>query len=221
MAATINAAPRTESGKGAARQLRRQGRVPAIMYGHGDDTQSLSVDAHELEKLLHSISVENTLIDVRIEGGEPTRALIREVQWHPYKPLAMHLDFYQVHAGEALTLDVPVHLHGTPIGVREQGGVLQQTLHELHIECLPRHIPEAVELDVTNLAIGDVIAVRDVTIENVTIHNDGDLAICSVVGPTVAELPEDEAAEDEDEAAEPEVIGQESGSEEDGEEQGG
>jgi large subunit ribosomal protein L25 len=217
MAATINAAPRTESGKSAARELRRQGRVPAIMYGHGDETQSLSVDALELEKLLHSISVENTLIDVRIEGGESTRALIREVQYHAYKPLALHLDFYQVHAGESLKLDVPVHVHGTPIGVREQGGVLQQTLHELHIECLPRHIPEAIELDVSNLGIGDVIAVRDVTIENVTIHNDSDLAICSVVGPTVAALPED--AVDDEGVAEPEVIGQSEAADQ-GEEQG-
>jgi large subunit ribosomal protein L25 len=217
MAATIIAAPRSESGKGAARVLRREGRVPAIMYGHGDATRSISVDAHELEKLLASINIENTLIDVQVEGGETTRALIREVQWHPYKRFALHLDFYQVHAGESLKLDVPIRVVGTPAGVRDQGGVLQQTLHELHIECLPRHIPDTVELDVSHLSIGDSISVRDVEIANVTITNDPDLAICSVVGPTVVSLPEDEVAEDE--TAEPEVIGR--GGEAEGEGAGG
>lgn len=197
MAATLNAAPRAERGKNAARVLRSQGRVPAVMYGHGDETRTLSVDSLELERLLSAISVENTLIDVQLQDGDSTRALIREVQWHPYKPIVLHVDFYQIHAGEAITLQVPVRLDGAPVGVRESGGVLQQVLHELEIECLPRHIPEVVHIDITNLGMGDSVHVRDVTIPNVTILNDSDLSICSVTGPTVAALPETpEAAED-------------------------
>jgi large subunit ribosomal protein L25 len=195
MAATLSATPRSERGKGAARTLRRSGRIPAVMYGRGDETHALTVDAHELERLISSVSIENTLIDVQIEGGDTTRALIREVQYHPYKPQVLHVDFYQVHAGEPMKLDVPVRLVGTPAGVRDQGGVLQQVLHELHIECLPRHIPETVEIDVSGLSIGDAIYVHTVSIPNVTIHNDAELSICSVAGPTVAALPEEPTTE--------------------------
>jgi large subunit ribosomal protein L25 len=208
MAASISVAPRSERGKGAARSLRRQGRIPAVMYGHGDETRELSLDAHDLERLLSSINVGNTLIQVEFEGGESTRALIREVQWNPYRPLVLHVDFYQVHAGEPIKLDVPVVLNGTPAGVRDNSGVLQQSLYALHIECLPRHIPETVEVDVSGLSIGDSVSVREISLPNVTIHNDGDLAICSVTGPTVAALPEaeEEVVPEEGADVEPEVI---------------
>jgi large subunit ribosomal protein L25 len=206
MAATLSVSPRQERGKNAARALRRTGRVPAVMYGHGDATHALSVDALELERLLTSISVENTLIDVRIEGGDTSRALIRQVQWHPYKPIVLHVDFYQIHAGERLKLDVPVRLLGTPIGVRDEGGVLQQVLHELHIECLPRHIPEAAEVNVDNLSIGDVVYVREVSLPDVTILNAEDLVICSVIGPTVVALPEEPVEEEGVGDVEPELI---------------
>jgi large subunit ribosomal protein L25 len=208
MAATLTVAPRSERGKNAARALRRSGRVPAVMYGHGEETREISVDALELERLLSSISVENTLIDLRLDGGATARALIREVQWHPFKPIVLHVDFLQIHAGEAIKLDVPVRLLGPPIGVREHGGVLQQSLHELHVECLPRHIPEVVEVDVAGLEIGDAIYVRDIQLPNVTILNDVDLAICSVTGPTVAALPEEPEVEEEEGVGEvePELI---------------
>ncbi len=191
MAATLHARPRSERGKTAARALRREGRVPAVIYGHGEETRSLSVDSLELEKLLSSITVENTLIELSIEGGDSTRALIREVQWHPYKPQVLHLDFYQVHAGEKIHLPVPVRLHGTPLGVREDGGVLQQVLHDLEVECLPRDIPEAIDVDVSELRIGDSVHVRDVSVPNVRILNDEDLTICSVTPPTMVALPEE------------------------------
>lgn len=190
MAVTLNARPRAERGKGAARELRREGRVPAVIYGHGEETRSLSVDSHELEKLLATISVENTLIELAIEGADTARALIREVQWHPFRPQVLHLDFYQIHAGEKLRLHVPVRLHGTPAGVVEDGGVLQQVLHDLEIECLPRDIPEVVEVDVSELRIADAINVRDIDLPNVRILNDEELTICSVTPPTVAALPE-------------------------------
>jgi large subunit ribosomal protein L25 len=196
MAATLSATPRSERGKNAARALRRSGRVPAVIYGHGDATRELSLDSLELERLLSSISVENTLIEVQVEGGDSTRALIREVQWHPYKPVVLHVDFYQIHAGEAITLHVPVRLVGAPVGVRENAGVLQQVLHDLEIECLPRNIPQVVEIDVTDLGMGQSVHVSDVSIPNVKILNDADLSICSVTGPTVAALPETPEAED-------------------------
>lgn len=190
MAATLSARPRTERGKNAARALRRSSRIPAVMYGHGDEPRTITVDSLELSKLLSSISVENTLIELQVEGAEATRALIREVQTHPFKPLVLHVDFFLVHAGEKLHLQVPVHLVGTPVGVSRDGGVLQQSFHQLDVECLPRDIPAAVEMDVSGLEIGDSLHVHEVRIPNVKILNDEELVVCSVTTPTVAALPE-------------------------------
>jgi large subunit ribosomal protein L25 len=196
MAATLTAEARQGGGKSAARALRRAGKVPAVVYGHGDETRPLAVDAHQLQKLLASISVENTIIDLTIDGGKATPALIREVQYHPTRLEVLHLDFLQVHAGEKITLTIPVRLHGSPKGVRDEGGVLQQVLHELQVECLPRDIPEGIDVEIGELGIGDAIHIRDIEVPKVRVLNDADLTICSVTPPTVAALPEDEVAED-------------------------
>ena len=199
MAATLNARPRQERGKSAARAMRREGRIPAVIYGHGDETRTLTVDALELERLLSSISVENTIVTLSVEGAASTPALIREVQYHPARPQVLHLDLLQVHAGEKLHLEVPIRLNGAPFGVREEGGVLQEVLRELHVECLPRNIPEAIEIDITELRIGDAVHVSDLSAADVRILNDGDLVVCTVTAPTrgtTDEAPEDEARTD-------------------------
>ena len=204
MAASLTAQPRSTTGKSEARKLRHEGRVPAVIYGHGDETRGLSLSAQELEKLLNTISVENTIIDVSVEGGATTPALIREVQYHPSRKLVLHVDFLQIHAGEKIHLEIPIRLHGSPIGVRDNGGVLQEVLRDLHVECLPRDIPEAIEIDIESLDVGEVIHVSDVSAPGVKILNDPELVIVTVVAPTVAAL-----AEGEEEAAgeaEPEVI---------------
>jgi len=190
----LKAARRDQGGKGVARKLRGTGRVPAILYGHGDRTEALSVDAHELELLLHSINAENTLIGLDVEGRS-TDVLIREIQRHPWKPLVLHVDFLQVHGDEALTLQIPVRLVGTPRGVLDEGGVLDQVLYDLEIECLPGNIPEAAEVDISNLGIGESVRVHDVQIPNVTIRNDGDLPIASVLAARVHEVEPEAATE--------------------------
>lgn len=190
MAQTLNARSREERGKGAARALRRSGRIPAVVYGHGDDTRALSVEARELEKLVSSISVENTLVDLVVEDAAPAPALIREVQYHPVRPEILHVDLYQVHAGEKIHLEIPIRFSGAPYGVREEGGILQEVLRELHVECLPRDIPEAVDVDVTELRIGDAVHIRDLELVNARILNDESLVVCTVAAPTVAALPE-------------------------------
>src|SRR5688572_26429484 len=144
MAATLHARPRSTFGKNAARKLRSAGHIPAVIYGHGDETRSLEIPSNELDRLLSTISVENTLIDLQVEGSKGTQALIREVQYHAVKPFVLHVDFLQIHAGEKIHLLIPVRLHGTPRGVREGGGVLQEVLHELEVECLPSDIPEGI-----------------------------------------------------------------------------
>lgn len=204
MTATLSAQPREERGKNAMRRLRSEGFVPAVLYGHGDETRTLSLRAQELDKLLASISVENTIIDLAIDGGTPTQTLVREVQRHPSKRVVQHVDFLQIHAGEKITLEIPIRLHGSPIGVRDSGGILQEVLRELQVECLPRNIPEAVDIEIGDLEIGGSVHVRDVSLPDVKILNDEDLVIASVMAPTVAALPEDEDGEA---TGEPEVIG--------------
>lgn len=198
--ATLKASRRDQGGKGAARKLRGGGQVPAVLYGHGDRTESLAVDAHELDLLLHHVNPENTLIGLDVDGKR-SDVLIREIQRHPWRSEVLHVDFLLVHGDEALKLDVPVRLVGTPTGVLNDGGVLDQVIYELHVECLPRHIPEAAEVDISGLKVGESVRVSDISIPNVTILMDGELPVASVLHPRV----EEEAPADED-AVEPEVL---------------
>jgi large subunit ribosomal protein L25 len=206
MAQMVNlaASPREKTGKGAARQARFAKQVPAVIYGHGRPAQPLIVDALLLEQALSGIDPESTLIELTVDGKK-TRALIREIQRHPIRPDIIHVDFYEIHSGEKVTLKVPVHLVGAPDGVRNGGGVLDQVTREVEIEVLPEHIPDRVELDVTALKIGDSLHVRDLTIPNAVILTGTDLTIATVVPPRAEEVaaPTPEAPA---EVAEPELI---------------
>ncbi len=182
----ITAERRTETGKGAARRLRMSGKVPAVIYGHGRKAEALWVWHKELERALSGIAAESTVIDLEI-GGETVKTLIREIQRHPVRPGFLHVDFYEIHAGERIRLEVPVHLVGVPEGVRTAGGVLDQVLREIEIEVLPQYIPERVEVDVTHLGVGKSLHVRDITIPNATILTPGDDTLCTVVPPRVEE----------------------------------
>jgi len=206
MAQTVSLAAtlRDKTGKGAARQARFQKQIPAVIYGHGRATQPLMVDALALEKALTGIEPESTLIELTVDGKK-ARTLIREIQRHPIRPDIIHVDFYEIHADEKVTLKVPVHLVGTPDGVRNAGGVLDQVTREVEIEVLPEHIPDRVELDVSALKIGDSRHTRDLTIPNAVILTGADLTIATVVPPRAEEVaaPTPEAAV---EVAEPELI---------------
>src|SRR6266705_132851 len=195
---------RTTTGKGAARQARFRGEVPAVIYGHGRETQALSVGAKALEKALTGVEPESTIIELAVDGKK-TRALIREIQRHPVRPDIIHVDFYEIHAEEKVKLKVPVRLVGSPDGVRNAGGVLDQVTREVEIEVLPENIPDRVELDVTALKIGDSLHVRELTIPNAKILTEADLTIATVVPPRAEEVaaPSPEAAT---EVAEPELI---------------
>lgn len=201
---TLSASAREKTGKGAARQARFQKQIPAVIYGHGRPTQPLMVDAKALEKALTGIEPESTLIELTVDGKK-ARTLIREIQRHPIRPDIIHVDFYEIKADEKVTLKVPVHLAGTPDGVRNEGGVLDQVTKEVEIEVLPENIPDRVELDVSALKIGDSLHVRDLSIPNAVILNGPDLTIATVVPPRAEEVatPTAEAAT---EVAEPELI---------------
>src|SRR5213594_3319022 len=201
---SLAASPRSATGKGAARQARFRGRVPAVIYGHGRDTLPLAVEAKALEKALTGVEPASTVIELTVDGKK-TKTLIREIQRHPVRPDIIHVDFYEIHAHEQVTLKVPVHLVGTPDGVRNAGGVLDQVTREVEIAVLPEHIPDRVELDVTALTIGHSLHVRDLTIANATILTSAELTIATVVPPRAEEVaaPTPEAAT---EVAEPELI---------------
>ena len=202
--ATLKASRRDTGGKGAARKLRGGGQVPAVLYGHGDRTESLAVDAHDLDLLLHHVNPENTLIGLEIDGGSRADVLIREIQRHPWRPEVLHVDFLLVHGDETLKLDIPVRLTGTPVGVLDEGGVLDQVIYELHVECLPRHIPEAAEVDISGLHVNESVRVGDIRIQNVTILMDDELPVASVLTPRVHE--EEEAPAADEVPPEPEVL---------------
>lgn len=201
---SISAERRQSTGKGAARRTRREGRVPAVIYGHGRDAEALTVSAMELDKALHGIAAESTVIDLAI-GGAPSKVLIREIQRHPTRMHITHVDFYEIHAGERITLEVPVHIVGAAEGVRNDGGVLEHFLREIEIEVLPQDIPDSVDVDVTALAIGDSLHVSDITVPNAKILTEADTTICTVVPPRVEE-EKPVVAELAEEVAEPELI---------------
>jgi len=188
--ANLQAASRTDTGKGAARSLRRAGKVPGVIYGHNRQAEALAVDSGALNKMLIGISAGTTVLDVVVDGRPAVKALIREIQRDSVRPSEiLHLDLYEVRADEKVTLAVPIHLVGIPDGVRNFGGVLDHVLRELEIEVLPADIPEHVELDVTALTIGHSLFVRDVKIDKAEILNDPDTPVCTVVAPRTEEAP--------------------------------
>jgi large subunit ribosomal protein L25 len=206
--AKLSATPRAERGKGGSRKLRSAGRIPAVIYGHGEATRAITVDAHELERLFSQIRRDNTVINVRIEGEKAeVKALVREVQEHAYRGQILHVDFYQIHAGERITVEIPIELTGTPEGVK-LGGILQHTLNVLEIRCLADQIPEHITVDVSHLGINDSVHVSELALPaGVESLVDGERSVCSVTAPSVApaEAPA-EAVEPAVTAAEPELI---------------
>jgi large subunit ribosomal protein L25 len=203
--ASLAATPRTATGKGAARSLRRDGQIPAVIYGHARQSQSLAINTRELERLLSRVSAETTVIELSLDG-RTTRTLIREIQRHPFKRSIIHVDFQELVAGEKVTVDVPIVIVGTAAGVRE-GGILDQVMRELSVEVDPANIPNHIDVDVTSLTIGHSVHVSDLVLpEGVTVLDDPDATVAVVSAPKVVE--EAPAAPTEAEAvAEPEVIG--------------
>jgi large subunit ribosomal protein L25 len=205
----LDAEARAPGRKKGAKSVRYAGRVPAVIYGHGREPQPLSLGALELGRLLEKIAVESTIVEVTV-SGTTVKALIREVQRHPIKQGILHVDFQEIHAGEKLRLEIPVHLVGTADGVRNQGGILDQVLRTVEIEVLPADIPERVELDVSALLIGRSLHVSDLVIPNAEILTEASLTVATVTAPRVEEVaaPVAAAAEGVEGAAvaEPEVI---------------
>ena len=203
--ANLSANARDTGGKGVSRKLRAEGRVPAIVYGHGREPQALSINTRELEKLLDHIAAESTVIDLDIDG-KGSRTLIREIQRHPFKRQILHVDFQELVAGEKITVNVPIILVGVPDGVRMDGGILDQVMRELEVEVDPSNIPNHIDVDVTKLMIGSSVHIGDIKLpEGVESMAEEDATICVVSAPRAA-VEEAAATEAAEATAEPEVI---------------
>jgi len=204
--ANLAAKVRTTAGKGAARKLRAVGAVPAIVYGHGREPQSLAINTYTLERMLEKVSYKTTVIELEIPGVSNARTLIREIQRHPFKRHILHVDFQELVAGEKVTVRVPLVFVGTPEGVRTGGGILDQVMHELEVRCDPSIIPNHFDVDVSALIVGHSMHVSDVKVpEGVEILDDASstMCVCTIPKEVVEEVPAADAAAT---PAEPELI---------------
>lgn len=146
--------------KNAARRVRHSGLVPAVVYGAGQEAVAVTVDPKHITRILHSASGHNSIFDIEVGGGR-SKAMIVDWQYEPVKGHLLHIDFKRIAMDKAIRVEVPVQLTGVPVGVRTQGGILDQVLREVEIECLPGDIPSSIELDVTELTFGQVMRVSD------------------------------------------------------------
>jgi large subunit ribosomal protein L25 len=203
----LKAEPRMSVGRSAARKLRARGLIPAVIYGGNDKPQPLQVAAREINAMMSHASGENVLVELEIAGENSSRtALVQEVQHSPVRGDIRHVDFHAISMDQMIQAEVPLEPTGTPVGVKTFGGLLEQSLRVLAIECLPGDLPDRITVDVSHLNIGDSIHVRDIQFPSgVTPKVQPDLTALSVVAPVVEEEPavaEAEAAA----AAGPEVI---------------
>jgi large subunit ribosomal protein L25 len=202
----LKAEPRTNVGRSAVRKLRARGLIPAIIYGGNDKPQPLQVAARDINIMMSHASGENVLVELEIAGeGSNRTALVQEVQHSPVSGDIRHVDFHAISMDQMIQAEVPLGPIGTAVGVKTFGGLLEQSLRTLAIECLPGDLPDRITVDVSQLNIGDSIHVRDIQFPpGVTPKVQPDLTAFSVVAPVVEEEPV--VAEAEAAAAGPEVI---------------
>ena len=210
MEAILEAQTRDTFGKNEARRTRRDGKVPAVLYGgDGKGATPISVAPKALLKILHSDTGQNTLISLKLEGAGDTRVLVKAFQLDPVTHAMLHADFYRVAMDKLLQVTIPVTVHGEPKGVKQQGGLLEFIRREIVIECLPADIPEHVDVDVSELMLHQGIRVRDVaTNPKWKAVTEGEAMLVHVIMPKAEEVatPADAAAAATATTAEPEVI---------------
>ncbi len=229
MAYVIKAETRTETGKGRVRKMRRNGSVPAVVYGHGDPSLMLTLNAHEFSRTLEQIKGHSPIVDLDV-GGESTKCVIKTLQRNPTDGSLLHVDFQKVHPDEKITINVPVIIHGTAEGAKE-GGMLDHILREVPVRAKIDRIPEHFDVDVTHLGLGHSVHIADLKAEEIEFTLPPDSPIVTILVPRKLAAAQAERAEaaaaaeaeaaapepEEAEAEEPEVI-KEKRAEEEGEE---
>jgi large subunit ribosomal protein L25 len=218
----LKAQVRKEIGKGPARTLRREGRMPAVLYGQKTDSILLSIDIGEFEKIVKKANIGSLLLNLQIQNGKTlTRpAMIKELQTNPVTGAFLHVDFYEIDMQRKIKVSVPVVARGKSAGV-EEGGLLQIVRRELELFCLPTAIPEAIEVDITDLEIGDAIHLQEIALPaDVELPEETDFTVVTVLAPKLEEeiVAEEELEEGEEvieeEGAEGEAAAEETFSEE-------
>src|ERR1700674_4960597 len=157
----LEAQPRIPGNKNVARRVRIGGKMPGVLYGAGKQSLSVTLDPRQVTRILHSATGHNTIFDLAVDGGERTKAMIVDWQYEPIKGFLLHIDLKRIAMDQKLKVSVPIVLKGEPAGVKQQGGILEQILREVEIECLPTDIPSHIEADVTELVFGKVLRVAD------------------------------------------------------------
>ncbi len=204
----LEAQPRTAGNKNDARRVRRSGKIPGVVYGAGKNALSVTLDPRQVSRILHSATGHNTIFDLALDG-ERTKAMIVDWQYEPVKGTLLHIDLKRIAMDEMLKVAVPIILKGEAAGVKQQGGILEQILREVEIECLPSDIPSSIEADVTELVFGKVLRVADLPHgEKLKFLSDANQPVAHIITVKEEEAPTPEAVAAEAAAvpAEPEVI---------------
>jgi len=200
---------RKEVGGKTGRRFRRQGWLPAVVNNEKGEARLVKLNLHEFEQRLRHHTGENLVLDMSIDGGSPVKVLLREVQHDGLTDRILHADFVEISMTRKMRVRVAVVLQGDPVGVISEGGIMEQLLRDVEIECLPADIPEAIYVDVSGLHLGKRIAVSDLPIDKtrITVLTPKDVAIAAIIAPQEEEVAAAPAEGAEAAAAEPEVIG--------------
>jgi len=203
----VEAEAREIFGKNAARRLRHEGRIPAVVYGGGGPSIALTLDPKSIVRILRSEAGHNAIFTLQIPDKAPARVMLRDWQWEPIRGGLMHVDMVRIALDAKLRVRVPIRITGEPQGVKVQGGVFEFVLREVEVECLPDDIPEHIMLDVTDLVIGRQLRVSDLPVsENVKVLAEPGRVVAHVAAPKAEEAPAAEVAEVAPGSAEPELI---------------
>jgi large subunit ribosomal protein L25 len=205
----LEAQPRTAGTKNDARRVRREGKVPGVLYGAGKQALSVSLDPRQISRILRSASGHNTIFELALDGSERTQAMIVDWQYEPIKGALLHIDLKRIALDQKLQVRVPIVMKGEPEGVKTQGGILEQVTREVEIECLPGDIPTSIEADVSELVFGKVLRVSDLPRDpKWKFLSDANLPVAHItsVKEEVVATPDAVAADATATPAEPEVI---------------
>jgi large subunit ribosomal protein L25 len=216
---TLKVHARTDTGKGVARKLRANGKLPAVIYGHNEEPLPIELEQHNLTATMRQAEGEKLLINLNVDGKDSEKkALIKDIQRDPVSSKILHIDFQHISMDAKIKIEVPVKIEGLADGVKNMGGIMSWNIRKIMVQCLPADIPDKITLDVTEMKIHDSIHVKEITAGNYEIMDDPEETIVSIIPPTIikeeavtAEEGEEgeeapEAAPEQEEAAEPEVI---------------
>lgn len=201
----LKAKVRNRTGKQPAKSFRKQGYIPGVMYGHGEFAIPIAIEGKTLSQILEKTHGDNVIFNLKIEGRDEAKTVLKEVQRDAVSREIMHVDFQHIHAGEALTVQIPIVLTGSSPGIKE-GGILEHILRRVEVRCLPSQIPDRFEVDIGSLGLGDSLHVKDIEAGPVKILDDEETPIVSIVVPRakleVAPVAAEEAPPEEAEEAE-------------------